>query len=143
MTTRRDAPRTALITGASSGIGEAFATVFAAGAFDLIITARRADRLQAVAERIEREHGRRVHVIVCDLGGIGAATRLSDEIAARGLIVDALVNNAGYAIAGDYVDSPWDRQAALLQPAPGSPTRRMRGPKSGDPVMFTLLPPFW
>ena len=56
-----------LITGASSGIGAAFADVFAANGFDLVITARREDRLHEAAERLERAYGRRVHVIACDL----------------------------------------------------------------------------
>jgi short-subunit dehydrogenase len=107
--------RTVLITGASSGIGDAFATVFAAGGFDLILTARRADALNRVAGRLAREHGRRVEVIVSDLSERDGVTRLCADIAARGLTVDALVNNAGYAIAGDYLITAWDRQAALLQ----------------------------
>ena len=59
--------RTALITGASSGIGEAFADVFAAEGFDLAIVARRENRLQAVAERLRTKYGARVDVVVLDL----------------------------------------------------------------------------
>ena len=101
--------RTALITGASSGIGEAFADVFAAEGFDLVITARREDRLQAVAERLEREHGGRVHVIASDFSHRDAAERLCAELSARHLDVDALVNNAGYGVPGAYTASPWSR----------------------------------
>jgi len=107
--------RTALITGASSGIGAAFADVFAAEGFDLVVTARREDLLRAVADRIERDHGYRVHVIVADLAERGATARLCGEIAARGIAIDALVNNAGYAVPGTYVASPWERQDAALQ----------------------------
>ena len=107
--------RTALITGASSGIGEAFADVFASEGFDLVITARREDRLRGVADRLEREHGGRVHVIVGDLAEPGAVGRLCDEIAARRLLIDALVNNAGYAVPGAYVTSPWERHEAFLR----------------------------
>jgi short-subunit dehydrogenase len=108
-------PRTALITGASSGIGEAFADVFAAHGFDLVIAARREDRLRAVAARLQRQHGRTAHVIVCDLSDRVAAAKLCDEIAARGLTIDALVNNAGYGVSGLYVASPWARHEAMLQ----------------------------
>lgn len=107
--------RTALITGASSGIGEAFAEIFAAEGFDLVITARREDRLRAVAARLEQRYNRRVHVIVADLAERDAPAKLCEEIAARGLTIDALVNNAGYGIPGRYVASAWDRHASLIQ----------------------------
>lgn len=107
--------RTVLITGASSGIGEAFADVFAAEGFNLVLTARREDRLRAVAERLTRTHGRIVHVIVADLAARGASARLCDEIAARGIVIDAVVNNAGYGVPGAYVKSPWERHDAFLQ----------------------------
>lgn len=107
--------RTALITGASSGIGEAFAEVFAAEGFDLVITARREDRLRAVAERLQQRHDVRVHVIVSDLGVRDAPERLCRELAARGIHVDALVNNAGYGVPGTYTASPWTRHDAFLQ----------------------------
>jgi len=109
------AQRTALITGASSGIGEAFADVFASEGFDLVITARRADRLRVVAERIEQRYGRRVVVITIDLGERDAPARLCDELAARGILVDALVNNAGYGVEGAYLASPWARHLTNLQ----------------------------
>jgi short-subunit dehydrogenase len=107
-------PRTALITGASSGIGAAFADVFAANGFDLVITARREDRLHEVAKRQEGTHGRRVHVVACDLSQSGGAAQLCDEIASRALTVDALVNNAGYGVPGTYLVPPWERHAAML-----------------------------
>jgi len=107
--------RTALITGASSGIGAAFADVFAAHGFDLVIAARREDRLREVASRLECTHGRRVHVIVSDLSGRLAAAQLCDEIANRGLTIDALVNSAGYGVPGTYAASPWERHEAMLQ----------------------------
>jgi len=108
-------PRTALITGASSGIGEAFARVFAAHGFDLVIAARREERLGAVAASLERDHGRRVHVIVCDLSRREAPAELCAEIARRELTIDALVNNAGYGVPGTYLASPWERHEAMLQ----------------------------
>ena len=107
--------RTALITGASSGIGEAFADVFASRGFDVVLTARRADRLAAVAERIRRTHSRQVEIIVADLSDRHAPVQICDEIARRGLTIDALVNNAGYGVPGAYVASPWERHDAMLQ----------------------------
>ena len=107
--------KTALITGASSGIGEAFAEVFAAEGFDLVITARRQDRLEAVAERLQRQHGGRVHVMASDLSRPDAAERLCAELTARGIHIDALVNNAGYGVPGAYTASPWKRHEDFLQ----------------------------
>ena len=107
--------RTVLITGASSGIGEAFADLFAAEGFDVVLVARRADRLAAVAERIRATHSRRAEVVVADLSQRDAPARLHYEIARRGLTIDALVNNAGYGIPGAYVASPWERHDAMLQ----------------------------
>jgi short-subunit dehydrogenase len=107
--------RTALITGASSGIGEAFAEVFASEGFDLVITARREERLQAVASRLEQRYSRRVDILVADLGRPEACAWLCDQIAARGLTVDALVNNAGYGVPGSYTASSWERHLTFLQ----------------------------
>ena len=108
-------PRTALITGASSGIGEAFAEVFAAEGFNLVITARREERLAAVADRLRRRHAGQVDVIVADLSVQDAPSQLCDALVRRRLTVDALVNNAGYGIPGSFAASSWSRQGALLQ----------------------------
>jgi hypothetical protein len=91
------------------------ADVFAAEGFDLVLTARRADRLAAVAERIRRSHGRRVEFVVADLADPAAPGRLCREVGGRGITIDALVNNAGYGVAGGYVASPWERHDAMLQ----------------------------
>ncbi len=110
-----DQKKTALVTGASSGIGEAFAEVFAANGFDVVIVARREDRLRAVASRIERQYGARAHVIAADLSRRGAVSQLYDEVCTRGIAVDALVNNAGYGVPGVFTASPWERHEAMLQ----------------------------
>jgi len=107
--------RTALITGASSGIGEAFAGVFAARGFDLVLTARRGDRLDQVASRLRGQHGCRADAIVLDHAERSAVDRLCAELDARGITVDVLVNNAGYGVPGLYADVPWDVQAPMLQ----------------------------
>ena len=108
-------PRTVLITGASSGIGAAFAEVFAEHGFALVLTARREDRLRAFAARLGQQHGVSAHVIVADLSDREAPARICAEVASRGLTIDALVNNAGYGIPGVYIDSPWKRHEAMLQ----------------------------
>lgn len=107
--------RTALITGASSGIGEAFADVFAAHGFDLVITARREDRLREVAARLEQRYGIRVMVFVADHSRHDTAERLCEELASRGLTIDALVNNAGYGVPGTFIASPWQRHQDMMQ----------------------------
>ena len=106
--------RVALITGASAGIGEAFAELFAAEGFDVVITARREERLRAVQTRL-RQYGVRVEVIVTDLERPEAPEQLCAELEARRLKIDVLVNNAGYGIAGSFLRSSWDVHARFLQ----------------------------
>src|SRR5687768_8552496 len=108
-TTIQSMKRTALITGASSGIGEAFAEVFAAEGFNLAITARRDDRLQAVADRLRTKHGVRVDVFIADLSKREAVEQLCAEVAARGIQIDALVNNAGSGVPGSSAPPPGRR----------------------------------
>lgn len=95
---------TALVTGASAGLGVHFAHALARRGDDLILTARRADRLEALAELIRAEHGVKVDVIGLDLGEAGAPAALIDEIGRRGLAVNILINNAGFGLRGPLVD---------------------------------------
>jgi short-subunit dehydrogenase len=120
--------RTALVTGASAGLGEAFAEVFAAEGFDVVVTARREERLRALAARLQRTYGVRVDVIVDDLEDPAAPARLCDRIASLGCAIDALVNNAGYGVPGVYTATPWERHATFLQimvVAPSELTHRL------------------
>jgi len=110
-----DTTKTALITGASAGIGAALARVFAANGFDLVLTARRADRLEAVAQEIRGAHGRTVRVIAADLADPGAPARLFDEVTRAGVAIDALVNNAGYGLPGGLLHSSWDQHRDFIQ----------------------------
>lgn len=105
---------TALVTGASAGIGEAFARVFASNGFDVILTARREDHLVALANDIEERYGVSAFVICEDLSDPGAPQRLYDEIASRGLDVDALVNNAGYGVRGNFDEASWQVHADFM-----------------------------
>ena len=107
--------KTALITGASSGIGEAFAKCLAAQQFDLVITARREARLRDVANRLSEQHGGRVEVIPCDLAAADAPAALCAEIDRRGLTIDVLVNCAGFGVPGSYTATGWSSHQAMLQ----------------------------
>ncbi|MGE0444881.1 MAG: SDR family NAD(P)-dependent oxidoreductase [Vicinamibacterales bacterium] len=102
------------MTGSSSGIGEAFAEVFAADGYDLVLVARRRDRLEGVAARLRQAYGRTVHVITADLSQADAPRRLCEELEARAIAIDALVNNAGYGVPGAFLKSPWQRHADFL-----------------------------
>lgn len=106
---------TALVTGASAGIGKAFADVFAKYGFNLILTARREDRLQALGVELEKKHRVKVDVIPADLADPTAPGLLVAEIKARGLQVDALVNNAGYGVPGTYAGTKWEDQRAFIE----------------------------
>lgn len=107
--------RLALITGASSGIGAAFARIYAAHGYDLALTARRADRLTAVAEEARLRHGVETFVIPADLADPAASDAVLGEIAAHGRAVDALINNAGFGEPGPFGSAAWDDDRRFLQ----------------------------
>ena len=109
------ARRLALVTGASAGIGAAFARIYASHGYDVALTARRADRLEALAGEIRLRFGVEALVIAADLGEPGAADAVLAEIEAHGRVVDALVNNAGYGLPGAYADTEWPDQRSMLQ----------------------------
>lgn len=111
-----------LITGASSGIGAAFAHALAARGHDLVLTARRADRLAAVAADVRAAHPVQVEVLTADLADPASPAQLQSLLAARGLEVDWLINNAGYGLPGTFVQSDWQAHAAFLQVLVHSPS---------------------
>jgi short-subunit dehydrogenase len=94
---------TALITGASSGIGEAFAHALAQRGMNLILVARSKAKLDQLAERLMREQPIQATVIEADLADAGAAQRLHARVAELGLRVDLLINNAGFSLSGDFL----------------------------------------
>jgi uncharacterized protein len=89
---------TALVTGASSGIGEAIARELAARGLGVTLVARRADRLEQLAAELREEHRVAVEVIACDLSDPQQREDLVEELERRGLAVNVLVNNAGFGI---------------------------------------------
>jgi short-subunit dehydrogenase len=97
--------KTALITGASSGIGADFARALAKDGYDVILVARRADRLQALADELKATREMRAEVIPADLVAPGAAAQVSKAVADLGLHVDLLVNNAGLGNHGPFIES--------------------------------------
>jgi len=91
-----------IVTGASSGIGAAFAHELARRGSDVVLVARRLDRLQDLAFELEATHGIRATAIALDLSAPGAGSRLAAEVASRGLPVTGLVNNAGFGTDGAF-----------------------------------------
>jgi short-subunit dehydrogenase len=106
----------ALITGASSGIGEAFACALAERDHDVILVARRADRLQDLAAKITRDHAVQAFVLPMDLSEPGASDHVLEQAAtlAGGRSIDVLINNAGYSIPQSFADVPWKAQQDFL-----------------------------
>lgn len=106
---------TALITGASGGIGLELAEVFAAKGHDLVLVARTATKLEEVAKALREKHGAKVDVVASDLSEQGAAARLAKSLDERGLVVDVLVNNAGYAQYGAFTQTDADAESRMMQ----------------------------
>jgi short-subunit dehydrogenase len=104
---------TALVTGASAGIGRELAREFAAGGYDLVVVARREDRLRELADELADAHGTTTHVVGMDLDGPRAAEELQDAVADRDVRVDALVNNVGVGTYGPFHET--DVEAELTQ----------------------------
>ncbi|MDP1872874.1 SDR family oxidoreductase [Phenylobacterium sp.] len=109
------ARRLALVTGASAGIGATFARSLAAQGHDLALTARRLDRLDALAAELRERHGIEVLTLAADLADPAAPRALQAALTAEGRTVDLLINNAGYGLPGAFGDNSWDDQAASLQ----------------------------
>jgi hypothetical protein len=107
--------RTALVTGASAGLGAEFARQLAARGCDLLLVARREDRLKALAGELARAHGRRVEVFAADLSQPDAPERIHAFAAEQGLPVDWLVNNAGAAGPDLLEERDWSAQARFYE----------------------------
>jgi short-subunit dehydrogenase len=107
--------RLALITGASAGLGAAFAREYAARGYDVALVARRRERLEQLAVELRILHDVEALVLPFDLAEPGAGEALLDALAAQGRHVDVLVNNAGFGVAGRYDLSDWDKHGESLQ----------------------------
>ncbi|MET8631137.1 SDR family oxidoreductase [Kitasatospora sp. NPDC004669] len=107
--------QTALVTGASSGIGAVFAREFAARGADLVLVARTKAALQALAAELRAAHRVQVRVLPADLSVPGAAAGLATQVAEHGLSIDVLVNNAGFATYGALTDTDLERLLGQVQ----------------------------
>lgn len=106
---------TALITGASSGIGEEFAKQLAAKKTDLILVARSQDKLEELASKLQQQHSINAEVIVQDLTAPAAGKTVFESLQQRGLTVDLLFNNAGFGDYGEFSDRDLSKQLAMIQ----------------------------
>ena len=109
-----DPGSTALITGASSGIGEEFARQLAARGHNVFLVARREDRLRELAAELERLHGVRALYLAADLADAVQVEALPAKVRESGLTVEILVNNAGFTTVGDVHRNP-DRQLGMIR----------------------------
>lgn len=115
MAEKEGSGRTALVTGASAGIGTALARVFAEHGFGVVLTARRVDRLRKLSDEIARDFGVPTSVVTADLADPEAPRRIFEETERRGLRIDALVNNAGYGVPNYFRNKPWPVHAEFIQ----------------------------
>lgn len=106
--------RTVLITGASAGIGTALARTYAGHGWNLVLTARREVALRALAEELGTRHGVTVTVLPADLGRPDAARALVEAISDRDLIIDGLVNNAGFSRTAGFLKTAPEQQQAMI-----------------------------
>ena len=111
--------KTALITGASAGIGAAFASELAARGMDIVLVARSEERLHALATDIMQHHGHRAEVITADLSNEQGVALVLQEVERRGLTIDLLVNNAGFGTHGYFetIAPERDQQEVMLNVA--------------------------
>lgn len=105
----------ALITGASSGLGVDFARQLAAKKINLVLVARRRERMEDLASELREAHEIDVVVVPMDLGDSDAPEDLYDLLKARNLPVDILINNAGFGLYGQVLDLEWEKEQAMLQ----------------------------
>jgi short-subunit dehydrogenase len=107
-------PRWTVATGASSGIGAELARGFAARGCPLVLTARRHERLEALADEIRQAHGVPVEVMALDLEDREAPHDLAEMLRERGIAVHTLVNNAGFGLRGYFASLPYEKQLAMV-----------------------------
>jgi len=106
--------KTVLITGASSGIGKELSYVFAENKFNLVLAARRQDRLMDLKKDIESKHQVSADVIAIDLSKTDSAEKLYKQVGERNIKIDVLINNAGFGIIGDFKTIDSEREESML-----------------------------
>lgn len=106
---------TALVTGASAGLGRDYARLFAADGHDVVLVARRRERLEELAREVASTTSVQAHVVAVDLAERGASRRIHDELRARGVAVDFLVNNAGFGTSGPFAEADAAKQLEMIQ----------------------------
>jgi len=104
----------ALITGASAGIGLELAQIHASKGGDLVLVARRKDRLEAIKSQLEEEFGVRVHVISKDLSKSESPEEIFKELSNQNLKIDYLINNAGFSRQGYFHEGDWNNQETII-----------------------------
>ena len=104
-----------LITGASSGIGEACAYEFASNKYNLILAARNEEKLLRIKQKISSEFSVKVSVVALDLTEKDAALKLKETLDRQGISVDILINNAGYGDLAPFLDSDWEKQRRMVE----------------------------
>lgn len=110
-----DPRKTALVTGATAGIGRSFAHRLAAGDHDLVLVARNRERLESEAAHLRSAYGVAVEVLAADLVDREQLGLVEARLADRGRPVDLLVNNAGFGLKGRFLDNPVDDEQAMLE----------------------------
>jgi hypothetical protein len=106
---------TALITGASSGIGAVFAQALATRQTNLVLVARSKDKLDSLAQQLREQHQIQVEVLVQDLTAPGAATRVFEAVTQKNIVIDLLINNAGFGDYGSFSESSLTKQLEMIQ----------------------------
>jgi short-subunit dehydrogenase len=106
--------KTALITGASSGIGMELATVFAKQKENLVLVARNAAKLEEMAKELTSKHGIKVNVLAIDLSELNSAQKVFDYCHKNNLSIDYLINNAGFGDFGLFAESKWEKQFQMI-----------------------------
>jgi uncharacterized protein len=107
--------KTALVTGASAGLGTEFAKLLGADGHDVVLVARRRDKLEELASQLEKRHAIKCHVVAADLAERGAPERIAGEVTRRNLAIEILVNNAGFGTTGTFAESDVARELALVE----------------------------
>ncbi len=103
-----------LITGASGGIGEEIARIYAKKGYNLVLTARREDRLKTLAEELSSDFSVNVEVIPADLSKKNQGREIKKEINSRNIDIKGLVNNAGFGTYGKFSDTEWEKESAMI-----------------------------